>query len=331
MKSDLNKTSIFLALIICLLSCKEITNFYTKEFKLSYARPIGLMMSHEFDSLDLSGAGVRIGVIDAGFGNFKTNEFTKNLNVVAYRDFISNDTSGFFSAKESEHGTIVTKSIGGKNENQVHGLAYNAEYFLAKTDIEDSEPIADEIRLIKAIDWLVKQNVSLINISLGYTIFDDDKSYSNKDLNGKIALSSKYIDSLLNSNKHIMIVVSAGNEGDKDWKYLTFPSDVKEVITVGSTDFDGLTGYPSSGKGVDYVDYVKPEVSTYASPIGNSNTAPVITGLIASLLQIQNLDRAFVKKIISESASNYETPDREMGYGVPNTKKILEKMKTYRQ
>jgi subtilisin family serine protease len=270
-------------------------------------------------------------VIDAGFGNFKTNEFTKNIDVVAYRDFIDEDTTNFFSSHENDHGTIVTKSIGGKNfESKVHGLAFNAQYYLAKTDIADKEPIEDEKRMIRAIDWLISQNVKLINISLGYTIFDDDNSYTNKDLNGSTTLSSKYIDSIMIANKDIIIVVSAGNEGNTKWKYLTFPSDVKDVITVGSTDFDGLTRYKSSGIGVDYVNYIKPEIATYPVPIGNSNTAPVITGLIACLLEKREINRDLMKTLIIESSSNFNSPNKEIGFGVPNTRKIIERMKNYR-
>ena len=327
----MRKIALYLLLIILAFSCKELTEFYTKGYKYSYARPIGLMMSKEFDSLNLSGKGIKIGVIDAGFGNFQTNEFTKNLNVIAYRDFIDEDTTNFFSNQESDHGTIVTKSVGGKNnENQVYGLAFGSQYYLAKTDIYDKEPIEDEKRLIKAIDWMIGQDIKLINMSLGYTTFDDNDTYSNRDLNGKTALSSIHIDSILNANKDIIIVVSAGNEGGKNWKHITFPSDVKDVITVGSTDFDGLTRYKSSGIGVDYVDYIKPEITTYPVPIGNSNTTPVITGLVACILELKITDRNVIKRIMIESSSNTKSPNKEIGFGVPNTSKIIEKMKNYR-
>jgi subtilisin family serine protease len=330
-KTKMRKIVLYLFPILFVYSCKELTEFYTKEYKYSYARPIGLMMSKEFDSLNLSGKGIKIGVIDAGFGNFKTNEFTKNLNVISFRDFIDEDTTNFFFNQESDHGTIVTKSIGGKNnENQVYGLAFNAEYFLAKTDIYDKEPIEDEKRMIRAIDWLIRQDIKLINISLGYTNFDDDETYTNKDLNGKMAFSSKYIDSILNKHKDVIIVLSAGNEGNKKWRYLTFPSDVKDAITVGSTDFDGLTRYENSGIGVDYVEYIKPEIVTYPVPIGNSNTAPVITGLVACLLEMEPLYRDEIKQLIIKSSSNFSSPNREIGFGVPNTGKIAAKMKNYR-
>ena len=89
----MRKIVLYLFPILFVYSCKELTEFYTKEYKYSYARAIGLMMSKEFDSLNLSGKGIKIGVIDAGFGNFKTNEFTKNLNVISFRDFINEDTT----------------------------------------------------------------------------------------------------------------------------------------------------------------------------------------------------------------------------------------------
>lgn len=327
----MQKVVFYLLVLVSGVSCRELTEFYTSEYTYSYARPVGLMMSAEFDSLQLSGKGIKIGVIDAGFGNFKTNEFTENLDVVACRDFIDEDTTGFFSSRESDHGTIVAKSIGGKNfDDKVHGLAFNAQYYLAKTDIVDQEPIEDEERMIRAIDWLISQNVKLVNISLGYTTFDDDHTYTNRDLNGKSALSSRFIDSILITNKDLIIVVSAGNEGNTRWNYLTFPSDVKDVITVGSTNFDGLTRYKSSGIGVDYVDYIKPEIATYPAPVGNSNTAPVITGLVACILEKETLSRDEVKKILIEGSSNYNSPNKEIGYGVPKTSRILEKIKNLR-
>lgn len=326
----MNKVFFYIVMLVCLMSCREITEFYTKDYKSIYARPIGLMMSKEFDSLNLTGNGVKIGVIDTGFGKFKTNEFTKRLHVVDFKDFISSDSLNFFSETQSDHGTIVTTAIGGRNDkNQIHGLARDAEYYLAATDIQNTEPIDDEVRLISAIKWLVSKDVTLINISLGYTYFDNYKPYTNQNLDGKYAKSSKYIDSLLSVRKDIIIVASAGNEGDESWKHITFPGDVKDIITVGSTDFDGMLRYPSSGIGVDYVSYIKPEVCTYPYPSGNSNTAPVITGLIAALLQFKKMDRYVLKQMLIECSTNAMSPNREIGYGVPQTEKLMRSIRTY--
>jgi hypothetical protein len=293
---------LFLGMWLVALStaCSELSDYYTKDYRLAYARPIGLMMSPEFDALQLSGEGIKIGVIDAGFGNFLANEYTQALQIGACKDFIRNDTTGFFSQKESDHGTRVCKNIGGKNrEGQTHGLAYKATFYLAKADIEEIEPREDEYRLIEAVEWLLSLDVRLINISLGYTTFDDHQEYTTDTLDGKTAYASRYIDSLLHQYPDLVVVASAGNQGNKPWRYLTFPADVEEVITVGSTDFDGAMPLPNSGVGVSYVPFIKPEVSTYPSPYGNSFTAPVMTGLVAALQQYRPLDRSTLRKLLT--------------------------------
>lgn len=324
-----NKTAvpIFLLVLALLPSCREVTEYYSKGFQQEYARPISLMMSREFDALNLSGQGIRIGVIDAGFGEFRTNPYTKDLLVLGCRDFVDNDTTGFF-INESNHGTAVTKNIGGKNEGKVHGLAYQAGYYLAKTDLPDMEPKQDEIRLLRAIEWMIEEKVDVINISLGYTVFTDGSAYESKILDGKTALSSRFIDSVLVLHPDLIVVISAGNEGDKVWRHITVPSDVKDAITVGSTDFDGKSRWESSGIGKEDVPYPKPDVATYPTPTGNSYTAPVVAGLCAALLEYKRVDRIRMKALLTGSGNHAANPDLETGYGVPQTGNILEKLQT---
>jgi subtilisin family serine protease len=310
-------------------SC-EIANNYTEQgdYQFQYRRPVGLVMSHFLDSLSLTGKGVKIGVIDAGFGDFYSNDFTKNLNVQEYKDFVDNDITDFFEDTEHDHGTVVTSSIGGKKDNYVHGLAFNAEFFLAKTEDVSSELPDEEKRLIDAVDWLISKNVDVINISIAYTKFDDVDYYTRKDLDGKTALSSKHIDSVLQANPELIITVSAGNKGNKEWSNIMVPGDVREVITVGSTDFDGEIRWKSSGLGLESVNYIKPDVATYPIPTGNSHTAPVIAGLCALLKeQYPDLTRQELIKALHKTSSNANAPNREIGYGVPNSEKLIMELK----
>jgi subtilisin family serine protease len=314
--------------LMALLTCCEISDSYTEGYRYQYRHPIGLIMSKKLDSLNLTGAGVKIGVIDAGFGDFKTNRFTKNLHVADYKDFLDKDTTAFFGSDEHDHGTIVTSSIGGKSDGLVHGLAYNATYFLAKTEDVSAEPKSDEIRLTQAVDWLVSQDVDLINISVAYTQFDDDKSYTQFYLDGRSAYSSMYLDSVLNVHPELIIVASAGNKGNKEWKNIMFPSDVAEVITVGSCDFEGEQRWKSSGIGVDFVDYIKPDVVTYPIPTGNSHTTPVIAGLCAIMIEyIPDIKRNELINILHASGSNADKPNLEIGYGIPQSEIMLNKLR----
>lgn len=314
----------FLTAFLGLVSC-EIADNYTEGYLSRYRRPIGLMMSRRLDSLSLSGEGVNIGVIDAGFEGFRENPYTKNLSVADYRDFVDGDTANFFGYDEHDHGTVVTSSIGGKNGEQIHGLAYDATYLLAKTEDVFSELSTEENRLVEAVDWLVSEGADVINLSIAYTTFDDTDYYSVQDLDGKTAFSSQYIDSVLRANPSLIITASAGNKGNKEWKYIMFPSDVEEIITVGSTDFDGESRWKSSGIGVDYVDYIKPDVVTYPIPVGNSHTAPVVAGLCAVLIEFApDISRQKLIEALHKTSSRSDNPDREMGYGVPNSQKLLE-------
>ena len=306
-----------------LVACEN-PKTYTDTYQYKYKRPIALLMSHELDSLQLSGNKVVIGVIDAGFSGFKVNEYTRNLTVLDYKDFIDKDTTNFFGATENNHGTLVTTSIGGKKEEYIHGLAYNAQYILAKTEDVTSELTIEENRLTKAVAWLLSKKVDVINISVAYTTFDDADYYTRADLNGKTALSSRYLDSVLQANPNLIITVSAGNEGNKPWKNIMFPSDVKEVITVGSTDFEGETRRKTSGIGTKQVSYIKPDVVTYPMPPGNSHTAPVIAGLCALLKELKpSITRKQIIKALHKTSSNAKKPNREIGYGVPNTAQLL--------
>lgn len=316
----------YILLVLLAVGC-DIGEPYTEEYRLQYRRPVGLIMSHALDSLQLDGEGVKVGVIDAGFGGFRENDFTRNLKVAACRDFIDGDTTDFFGAGEHDHGTVVTGSIGGKQGQKVHGLAYGATYYLARTEDVATEPKADEVRLTEAVDWLVGEGVRIINISVAHVSFDDAPGYVPEDLDGRTALGSRHIDSVLNANPDLIIVVSAGNRGNKNWRYIMFPSDVEEVITVGSTDFEGISRWKSSGVGYENADYIKPDVATYPIPAGNSHTAPVITGLCALLRQIDpGLDRRAIIDLLHSSGSKADNPDRETGYGVPSSQKIIENL-----
>jgi len=305
------------------LSC-EIANNYSEGYRFSYRRPVDLLMSPKLDSLSLTGQGVKIGVIDAGFCSFFTNKYTKNLNVVEYKDFVDNDTTDFFKDSEHDHGTVVTSGIGGKHKAYVHGLAFNSSYFLAKTEDVASELAIEETRLNAAVDWLVSKNVDVINISIAYTKFDDTQYYLQTDLDGQTAASSQHIDSVLMANPQLIITVSAGNKGNKEWRNIMFPSDVKEVITVGSTDFDGESRWKSSGVGLEHIGYIKPDVVTYPIPIGNSHTAPVIAGLSALIKELHpNINRRQYIKALHLTSTNADNPNVEIGYGVPQSHALL--------
>ena len=59
---------------------REVRGTWTSDYSRTYSRAVGQTMSRAFDSLNLSGRGVRIGVLDAGFGGFRTDRWTRGLH-----------------------------------------------------------------------------------------------------------------------------------------------------------------------------------------------------------------------------------------------------------
>lgn len=301
---------------------REVRGAYTSGYSRTYTHAIGQMISPTFDSLRLEGRGVRIGVLDAGFGGLRTNRWTRGLQVAAWRGFTSGDEVRFFD-DDTDHGTSVCANIGGFSGDTLRGLACGATYYLAKTDRADEEPREEEQQFIRGVEWLLAQGVDVISSSLNYTSFDDFDGYTPQMLDGRSSVLSHYLDSLLAARPGLVFVQSAGNEGDKAWRYIGFPADVRQVITVGSTNSDGRSRYHSSSFGWEEADYIKPDFALAASPIGTSFSTPVVAGMCACLLEYKRVSRDSLRKALCASATRAASPDREVGCGIPQADEAL--------
>lgn len=122
------------------------------------------------------------------------------------------------------------------NGTQVFGvidtIIKNVEYRFYK--IRDSDS-TNSLNMIKAIFKAVEDQVDIINISLG--IYKDKKKEKDRVV---IAAFNKVISYA--KNKNVLIVASSGNEGlnmDIDVDIIHIPSDLKDVISVGSSNKTG--------------------------------------------------------------------------------------------
>ena len=111
---------------------REVRRSYTSCYAHTYSHAIGQMMGPRFDSLAPRGEGIRIGVVDAGFGGLRDDRFTRRLRVADYLDLTDGDTTGFFR-DDCDHGTRVTRNIGGFSNDTLLGLACKADYYLVKS------------------------------------------------------------------------------------------------------------------------------------------------------------------------------------------------------
>jgi hypothetical protein len=279
------------------------------------------------------GDGMIIAIIDAGFyGVDNLPAFTHLWNenrILGTKDFV-NPNSNIFN--EHTHGMNVLSIIGGKIDGTYLGTAPGASFYLLRTEDVHSEYPIEADYWICAAEFADSAGVDVINTSLGYSVFDDNSmSYSYSQLDGSSIRISKAAS--IAAAAGMVVVVSAGNEGAKTWHYISAPADAKNILTVGAMTADSTkANFSSFGPTAD--GRIKPDVTAMGVNVAVQNTgggislgdgtsfsAPVITGLAACLWQsLSNMTSEEITKVITESCNNYDSPDNNMGFGIPDFK-----------
>ena len=294
-----------------------------------------LLNLQAFNSSGLTGKGVPIGIIDAGFEKADlTKELShlfKNKQIIKTKDFVSDKNEDFYAHKTAFdfHGRQVLSLIAGKKDT-ITSLAFEANYYLARTENGDIESRIEEDNWISAIEWLYKNKVRLVNTSLGYAaMFDDStENYLPGDMDGKTSRVAKAARIAVN-RKNMILVVSAGNMGEQNnWQVLTTPADVKGVISVGAIGTHSMIKQGYSSKGGENLKYIKPDLVCY-SPSGTSYSAPIITSMIACILQLQpDISVKKLYRILYGSCNLLVSPNNYVGRGYPNGETISQQLKT---
>lgn len=284
-----------------------------------------------------TGKGIMVAVFDAGFEKANTMDAFKHLfsgkKILKTYDFVSNDTTVFES---HWHGTAAMSCIGAKLNAQLVGTAPDADFALYKTEDVASETRIEEVYWLFAAENADSLGVDVINSSLGYYTFDNSATdYKFEDLNGDKTISAKAADFAV--GRGIIVVNSAGNEGNNSWNHIVTPADADSVISVGAVDATGnIVSFSSPGPNAKNT--LKPEVSARGSQTtvaisnpnastssGTSFSSPLIAGMVASLKQqFPQYSAMKIRELLIKSASKYETPDNKIGYGIPSYKRFVE-------
>jgi subtilisin family serine protease len=279
---------------------------------------------------------VTIGVIDAGFygadSSLSLSHIFSDKRILGVRDYVKPGRAGelLFSTAESfsdMHGTEVMAAISGlDNHDQMqYGMATNARFYLARTDYSLREYRGEEDNWIAAMEWMDSLGVRLINTSLGYAkgFSDPRENYTPSQMDGKTSAITRAAQ-IASDKKGIMLIVSAGNEGDdKGWGIVSAPADAQGVLSIGATNAKLWNRIGYSSIGPEFLSYVKPNVSCF-SLYGTSLSAPVITGFAACLLQANpKLSNKELIDVIERSAHLYPYGNNFVGYGVPLASRAL--------
>ncbi len=302
-----------------------------------FAPVMSQIEANVFRAAGLTGKGIKIGVVDAGFYEAPAAQQLKHLfedsAIVAKRDYVNpKHIINFYTDSESFvdfHGSEVLAAIAGADSNSQQGLATEAQFYLARTDHGGRESRSEEDNWVAAIEWLDSLGVKLVNTSLGYAkgFTNPSENYEPLQMDGHTSLISKVADIAVNQ-KGMLLIVSAGNEGDDPtWRIISTPADAEGVIAVGATNQKLWNKIGYSSIGPEFLTYNKPNVSCY-SLYGTSLSAPVITGFAACLMQSNpKLTNKEIRNIIEKSAHLYPFSNNYVGYGVPLASRAIQLLK----
>lgn len=295
------------------------------------ANQIQMLNGHLLHQSNYTGSGKIIAVMDGGFPGVDTaTPFARlraNNQILGGYDYV-NRNANFYTG--ISHGTSVLSLMGGFVDNALVGTAPDASYYLFITEDGANESPLEMSNWVEAAEEADRLGVDIINTSLGYTTFDDsDYNFTYNDMNGTTTFISKGVDMAF--SRGMVCVVSAGNDGNNAWHYVSAPADAVNALTIGAVKADE-TYATFSSQGPTFDQRVKPDVTAQgqnayvsdasgniATGNGTSYSGPIVAGMVACLWQaLPTKTNQQIKQLIVQSADRYTVPTVEYGYGIPD-------------
>ena len=292
-------------------------------------------------AIGYTGKGVDIGVFDGGFINVdKLNFFniaqTEN-RIHPVWNYVDGNANLYI---RSFHGMNVLSVMCANVSGTMIGAAPDANYFLFITEDVNSETRIEEDNWAAAAERADSMGIMIFSTSLGYTEFQDiTTNHTYAEMNGDSTVITKAAN--MAARKGILVVNSAGNEGNSSWHYISAPADGDSVLCIGAVNENKVIASFSS-RGPNSAGHLKPNVCGNGANIyvassdneilkgnGTSFSCPLIAAAAACLWQ------AFPQKTnmeifhaIEQSADRYNTPDYDYGFGIPNFFSAFKKYET---
>jgi hypothetical protein len=298
----------------------------------------------------INGTGIIVGMLDSGF-RWQDHEAFLHLQsrIIAERDFVNNDDVTRDQPGDTPqdfHGTQTFSVLAGFKAGQLIGPGYGAHFLLAKTEYVPTETHAEEDNWAAAIEWMEGLGVDVTSTSLGYGATECNSNccplgptnlYSPSDMDGNTAIITKAAE--MAASRGVVVVNSAGNDGNCPWHIVTAPADGPNVIAVGAVNSAGTVA-PFSSRGPTTDGRIKPDVmargvgtqKVVSSSInsytqfsdGTSFSCPLIGGVVAQILSAHpDLTPAQVMEALRTTASRANAPDNDYGYGIVDAKAAI--------
>lgn len=252
---------------------------------------IGIPKVHESN---IYGTGVKVAVLDSGIDSTHPDLF-----VVGGYNFID-DTVNYLD--DNGHGTHIAGIIAASdNDYGVLGVSPKAKLYSLKVMDENGE--GSTIDLAEAIDWSIKNNMDILNMSFGYT----QKDY--------------IIESLLDEayEQGLIMVSATGNQGISS---VAYPAKHSSVIAVGAINEDKKIA-TFSNRGAE-IEVTAPGVEilstylnhTYALLDGTSMSTAYVSGYLSLLKEAYpNKSNVELRKLLIKNVLDFGATGRDSVYG----------------
>ena len=296
----------------------------------------------KFHQVNIKGQGIQIAIIDAGFYGVNTagafahllDNDEANGEILGGYDFVNN-SEDFYINTGTTHGTQVLSTIAAIKENEFVGTAPKASFYLFVTEDDANETPLEESLWVQAAERADSLGVDIINISLGYSEFDENKyNYTYADMDGETTFITRGAN--IAAQKGMVLVNSMGNSGNDTWHYLTAPADAKNIISVGAVDAnENMVSFSSFGPSAD--NRIKPETLAQGGSVfvvneenqvgisnGTSFSGPIIAGAVACLWQAYPEKSSLeIRQMVIENSKDYLNPTDQRGFGVLNVDALV--------
>ncbi|WP_345114628.1 S8 family serine peptidase [Hymenobacter algoricola] len=291
------------------------------------AQMIGAVTMH---NANFRGEGMQIAVFDAGFPSVNQMAVFAPLlqeqRLISTFNVVDKNTDVF---QRNDHGTLCLSTLAGNQPGVFIGTAPKASYRLFITEDIGSEHPVEEANWLVAAEYADSAGVDVISSSLGYSTFDvPSANYTYADMNGRTAISTRA--ATVAARVGMLVVNSAGNEGNSAWRYITAPADADSILTVGAvTAQRNHAAFSSYGPSAD--GRIKPNVVAQGQQAalvyptgpgygsGTSFSCPIMAGMATAFWQSSpTLGVQQVIQFLQRSGSLAANPNNTLGYGIPN-------------
>ena len=295
------------------------------------ANQIEMLEADYLHEQDFTGDGMIVAVMDSGFPNVNSNPAFSHIvsegRLLGTYDFALRQTN---VDGTGSHGARTFSDIGAFIQDQFVGTAPEASFYLFRTEYGPTENPVEEAWWVEALERADSLGVDVVNTSLGYRGYDNPNyDHTYEDLDGQTTIGARGGNHAF--DKGMILVTSAGNGGNSGFPTVGTPGDSPGILTIGAVDSNGdYASFSSIGPTAD--GRVKPDVMAQGASSavvdqdgnvttgsGTSFSSPIMAGAVASLWQARpEVPNGHLMQVIRESASLFNNPTNQMGYGIPN-------------